>query len=513
MNQYLLPSLVIADTALPLRWAATVLPRNRSAGLRPNANPSRFTHAPDRRPALRCVGSKPPSTLVRWAWLFLLAGLCWPAAFSVAAADSRRPNILLIISDDHGWADYGFMGHPQIKTPNLDRLAAESLAFTRGYSPVPLCRPSLVSIATGLYPHQHGVTGNDPELPDQGVNAMAARGNAKYTRYYDTIVGNFHRQPNLVRDLTSRGYRALQTGKWWEGDPVKTAGFTHAMTQGEAQGSRHGDAGLDIGRKGLAPVFKFIEQTGSKPFFVWYAPMLPHAPHTPPDDLLQKYLPLAPSEPVARYWACVEWFDRTCGELLTYLDQQRLRDNTIVIYTTDNGWIQAPTQKDRPAPRSKLTPYEGGGRTPILISWRGEVKPRMDREHLASNVDLWPTLAALLHTPLPPGLPGINLTDDRALAARPRIFGETFAHNIADVDQPTQSLQARWMVDGWWKLIVPEPRKRTNAPPELYDLRHDPWEKTDLAGQQPERVRELHQKLDRWWQPSVTVPPTNSPAR
>jgi len=432
--------------------------------------------------------------------LCVLAG--WSVISLALAADAPRPNVLFIISDDQGWEDYGFMGHPHLQTPNLDRLARESLAFTRGYSPVPLCRPSLASIVTGLYPHQHGVTGNDPELPDRGVNAMAARGNPKYARYYETIIENFRRRPNFVRDLAARGYVALETGKWWEGDPVKTAGFTHAMTQGEAKGGRHGDAGLDIGRKGLEPVFQFIEQAGGKPFLVWYAPMLPHAPHTPPDDLWQKYLKLAPSEPVARYWACVEWFDRTCGELLAGLDQRGLRDNTLIIYTTDNGWIQDAEKKDRFAPRSKLTPYEGGVRTPILLSWRGKVAPLMDREHLASNVDLWPTLAALLKSPLPKGLPGINLTDARAVAKRKRIFGEAYAHNIADVDAPTASLRYRWMIDGWWKVIVPDPRYLPHGQPELYDLRNDPGENNNLAGPEARRVKQLSRSLDAWWKPA-----------
>ena len=150
---------------------------------------------------------------------------------SVRAAETNaRPNILFIISDDQGWSDYGFMGHPHIATPHLDRLAAQSLTFTRGYTPVPLCRPSLASMVTGLYPHQHGVTGNDPTLPDKDANAKSQRGNPKYARYYDTIVGNFANRPNLVRDLAAQGYLAFQTGKWWEGNPIKTAGFTHAMT-------------------------------------------------------------------------------------------------------------------------------------------------------------------------------------------------------------------------------------------------------------------------------------------
>jgi len=413
----------------------------------------------------------------------------------------KGPNVLFIISDDHAWSDYGFMGHPHIRTPNLDRLAAQSLTFHRGYSPVPLCRPSLVSIVTGLYPHQHGVTGNDPDLPVPGVNAMAARGNPAFARYYNTIIENFRVRPNFVRDLTSRGYRTLETGKWWEGDPVKTAGFTHAMTRGEGKGGRHGDDGLDIGRKGLDPVYRFIEESGEKPWLVWYAPMLPHAPHTPPEDLLKKYLPVAPSAPVAHYWASVEWFDRTCGELLGYLDQHGLRTNTLVIYTTDNGWLQDPAQTNKFAPRSKLTPYEGGVRTPIMISWPGRVKPRTDRQHLASNVDLWPTLGALLKSPVPPGLPGINLTDRRAVAKRQRIFGEQYTHNIADVNEPTRSLQTRWMVDGWWKLILPDPQHPIRTIPELYNLRKDPWEKTNLADKEIKRVSRLRQSLDAWWIP------------
>jgi arylsulfatase A-like enzyme len=425
---------------------------------------------------------------------------------SASGQTAARPNVLLIISDDQAWGDYGFMGHAHIQTPHLDRLAAESLTFHRGYTPVPLCRPALASIATGLYPHQHGVTGNDPDLPDKGVNAMAQRNNPQYASHYEAIIASFTRHPNLVRDLVGRGYLALQTGKWWEGNPVTNGGFTHAMTRGTGPGGRHGDAGLQIGRKGLSPIFDFIREAGDWPWLVWYAPFLPHTPHTPPDDLLEKYLALAPSEPVARYWGNVEWFDRTCGELLAHLEQIGQRTNTIVIYTTDNGWIQDPEGANLFGPRSKNTPYEGGVRTPIMISWPGRLQPRTDTEHLASNVDLWPTLAALLRTPTPKALPGINLTDPGAVSRRSRIFGEQYAHNMADVNEPTRSLQSHWMIDGWWKLIVPDPRNRPGEPAKLYDLRKDPWEQTDLANRQGRRVSRLRRQLDAWWTPPATAP-------
>lgn len=433
-------------------------------------------------------------------------GLAWllPVAWAAGEAgrvNDARPNVLFIVSDDHGWADYGFMGHSRIETPHLDRLAARSLVFDRGYTPVPLCRPSLCSMLTGLYPHQHGVTGNDPALPDEGVNPMASRGNPKYARYHEGIVANFARRPNLVRDLGGRGYDSLQTGKWWEGDPVKTAGFRAAMTAGDGKGDRHGGAGLTIGREGIGPVTRFIEAAGEKPWFVWYAPMLPHVPHTPPEDLLRKYRGLAPGEAEARYWACVEWFDRGCGQLFDFLERKGLRDKTIVVYTCDNGWVQDPERVDRHAPRSKLSPYEGGGRTPIMVSWPGKLPPRRDREHLASTLDLWPTLASLLGTPVPAGLPGIDLTDQRRVAARRRIFGEQHPHDIADIGQPARGVESRWVIDGWWKLIVHDSGAGPPSGPELYQLRDDPWEKSDLAAREPGKTAELSGRLAAWWSP------------
>ena len=433
----------------------------------------------------------------------LVAAVMTASGLGRAAEANAMPNIVFIISDDQAWGDYGFMGHPQIATPRLDKLAAESLTFQRGYTPVPLCRPSLSSIVTGLYPHQHGVTGNDPALPDKGVNPQAGRSNPNFDRYYDTIINNFAKRPNLIRNLTARGYVSFQTGKWWEGDPVKTAGFSRSMTVGTGKGDRHGGKGLAIGRDGIEPIREFIEQAGAQPFLVWYAPMLPHDPHNPPAELLEKYKRLTPSEPVAQYWGNVEWFDRTCGELLDYLDKKGLRENTIIVYTSDNGWIQSPDKANAVAPRSKLTPYEGGVRTPIMISWPAKLKARMDKKHLASTVDLWPTLAALLKTEAPRKLPGINLADEDAVAKRRQVFGETFRHNIADVDHPTRSVEFRWTIDGWWKLIAPDPRNRPNANPELYDLEIDPWEKNDLSAVQPGKVKALSRQLDQWWTPEM----------
>lgn len=441
-------------------------------------------------------------------WSGCLLALGWGAA-----SETPPPNVVLIISDDQAWGDYGFMGHPHIVTPNLDRLAAESLTFHRGYTPAPLCRPALASILTGLYPHQHGVIGNDPSLPDDTVNPMAARGNPRYAQYYADVIERFQQRPNLVRTLVSRGYLALQTGKWWEGDPRKTAGFTQAMTRGEGPGARHGDDGLVVGREGLRPVEMFLDGARERPWLLWYAPFLPHAPHTPPEALLAKYRVVAPSEPVARYWACVEWFDQTCGRLLDCLEERGLRDNTVVIYTTDNGWIQDPVNANRFAPRSKRTAYEGGVRTPIMVRWPGHVEPRSDREHLASNIDIWPTLGALLDIPIPQGLPGINLTDAGAVARRTRVFGEQYAHDIADISRPARSLEARWIIEGWWKLILPADTTAGPKSAELYDLRRDPAEERNRAAQEGVRLQAMLEMLNREWTPEGIVARPESPPR
>ena len=429
--------------------------------------------------------------------LFLALLLALPLS-----AAREHPNILFLLSDDQAWSDYGFMGHAHIRTPALDRLAQESLLYTRGYTPVPLCRPSLASILTGLYPHQHGVTGNDPDLPGTGLNAMAQRGHPEYAKFYTDIIARWQSHPNWIRSLKDTGYTTLQTGKWWEGNPVKDGNFTEAMTHGDPKrGGRHGDAGLAIGRKGLAPIKDFITRSGDQPWFVWYGVFLPHTPHNPPQELLEKYLEVAPSEPVARYWACCEWLDHTIGELLSFLEEKGLREDTIIVYTCDNGWIQHPEKINRFAPRSKLSVYEGGIRTPIMLSWKGTLAPRRDDTHLASNLDLWPTLAKLCQTPLPPELPGVDLTDRSAVAARDTIFGEGYAHNIAKLGEPARSLQTRFVIEGDWKLIIPHSANRPQAGPELFHLKNDPWEKQNLAGQHPKRMAGMRRTLDAWWTP------------
>src|SRR5439155_297663 len=249
---------------------------------------------------------------------------------------------------------------------------------------------------------------------------------------------------------------------------------THGMTQG----NRHGDDGLTIGRQTMQPIYDFIAtaRKDDKPFFVWYAPMMPHTPHNPPPRLLDKYKDKSPSIHVARYWAMVEWFDETCGQLLDHLDKQGLAENTIVLYLADNGWIQDPDAA-RYAPKSKQSPYDGGLRTPLMIRWPGRVKPRMS-DDLALSIDFVPTLMAALGQKPAADLPGVNLLDDDAVRRRPAIFGECFTHNAVDLNDPAKNLRWRWVIEGRWKLIAPADAAQKS---ELYDLIADAHETTDRA--------------------------------
>ncbi len=423
--------------------------------------------------------------------LLCAAFLITPAISTARAAE--RPNIVVIISDDQAWGDYSFMGHPVVKTPNLDRLAAESLTFRRGYVPASLCCPSLASIVTGRYPHQHRVTSNDPPIP-AGMKPREFQASPQFAAGRDIMNGYMDAVPTLPRLLSANGYLSLQTGKWWQGSYTH-GGFTHGMTRG----GRHGDQGLDIGRKTMQPIYDFIAESRreKKPFFVWYAPMLPHDPHNAPERYLGKYKGRDPSEHVAKYWANVDWFDDTCGELLGYLDREKLSENTIVVYVTDNGWIQDP---DRPryAPRSKQSPYDGGLRTPIMVRWPGKIRPAMN-DTPVSSLDILPTLLDAAGIARPDGIPGVSLTDPAAIAARQAVFGECFTHNAVDLAKPESSLRWRWIIQGDWKLIVPAPQNEPDGKVELFNLKADPGEANNLAAAEKERVERMRAALDAWW--------------
>lgn len=436
--------------------------------------------------------------------VFLFLQSFTPLAFATGPA---KPNIVFILSDDQAWTDYGFMGHPEIRTPHLDGLAKRSMVFDRGYVASPLCRPSLASMISGLYPTVHGITGNDVD----GRNNRAI---------LDLPLREaFHKRPSFIRSLTDNGYLTHQSGKFWEGT-FHDGGFTHGMTHGDPKrGGRHGDAGLKIGREGMQPVTDFIDMAidEDKPFFVWYAPFLPHSPHNPPKRLLEKYTKPGRATDEAKYYAMCEWFDETCGELLGHVDAKGVSENTIVLYICDNGWAPASTNADDPhqklwkgfAQRSKGSPFENGVRTPVMVSWPKHIKPER-RGELAHAIDLFPTIAAAAGFDPPENLPGINLMDEKARTNRERVFGVTHSIHNMTVGHPDDTLQYLWCVERDWKLLVrhhgTDTTKYRNlhiwdeVPMRLYNLATDPYEKSNVADKHPEIVERLTAKIETWHQ-------------
>jgi uncharacterized sulfatase len=420
--------------------------------------------------------------------------LVWPVV-SASAAD--HPNIVMIISDDQAWNDYGFMGHDVIQTPNLDRLAAQSAVFRRGYVPTGLCRPSLMTLITGLYTHQHKTSGNDPSP------AVTKTNTPEYNEQRAKLIEHIDQHPTVPKLLAAQGYVSHQSGKWWEGNYAR-AGFTAGMTRGfPERGGRHGDDGLEIGREGMEPVFRFVDQAvaDDKPFFLWYAPFLPHTPHNPPQRILNKYRAADRPMALAKYYAMCDWFDETCGQLVDYVDEKKVRENTLIVYVTDNGWIQR-------TPETKVP--EGWRPSFAMFSWPGTIEPA-EREELCSSIDLVPTMLAAADASIPESLPGLNLLPairDGKPIDRDTIFGETCAHDIVDIEKPEASLLYRWCIERRWKLLLtydgqvnryPAVHLRTERRPQLFDLVADPHETKNLATDHPGIVARLARKIDQWW--------------
>jgi uncharacterized sulfatase len=423
--------------------------------------------------------------LIFSALLATLSILAVVTSQETPAKASPRPNVVLILGDDQAFDDFGFAGHPVVETPRIDALAAEGARF-RGYVTAPLCRPSLATLATGLFPHQHRVVGNDPAKGVDGAR-MKAR---------------LRELPTVPRLLARSGYRTLQTGKWWEGS-YADGGFTDGMTHGDpARGGRHGDEGLEIGRPGHEPIAAFLDQEGigtDTPFFIWHAPFLPHTPHNAPERLQERYAGRGRHPAEARYFANCTWFDESVGAVLDLLEERDLTASTLVILCVDNGWVTLESGRGDFA-RSKRSPYERGVRTPVLVRWPGHVAAGR-RPQAVSTVDIAPTILAACGVEPPTRLPGVDLlrlAADRS-AVRGPVFGGAWAHDQASADDPAASLEVRFVVDGADKLIVPVGPER---PAELYDVLADPDEQRDRAAAEPERVDALRALLDAWWSPS-----------
>ncbi len=514
------------------------------------------------------IGYRSPLTAFTLMYLrlspYLLAlSVLLSATSLLQATSNNQPNIIFILADDQAWWDYSFMYRNDVEgpafdnaipnnyeiqqvaqTPTIDQLADEGLTFTHGYT-VPLCRPSLQAMITGMFPHQNKVSGNN------------ISGTSNDTPADEQILMT----QSIARTLVKRhGYRAYQTGKWWgghhslggftEGDTVNTVSSGTGPSQytgsrpSYANQGRHGDWGLMIGRvdyvndiqrpehwdaanqkrinyaNTIVPLTDFIDDcvANDDPFFVWYAPFLPHNPFDPPPALKAKYDPLVDDSPyedrdwTAKYYANIERLDGGLEAILDHLDAAGIADNTMIIFICDNGWI---TRKDNGARtgEAKRNPADAGTRTPIIVHWPSKIKPGGEIEpqiitQPVSVIDMVPTALAAVN--LKPTLEqqGVNLMDLDAVYARDAIFCDVYAHDMASLENPEETLEATFVVKDGWKLLEYPSGSRYGSPssPDLFHLYNtatgdpvDPFETNDLSRSNPSKVAELSNLLNTWY--------------
>lgn len=396
---------------------------------------------------------------------------------TATAAQQSTPNIILIIGDDIGWTDFGFMGSKTVKTPNLDRLAEGGTVFTHAFSTASNCRPALRTLLTGLAP--------------ETVEALVsrARPSMRRRRFVDFVL-------TLPEKLAEQGYVSFQGGKHWEGT-FQDAGFTHGMTRTIGKSAApnpgagdhdepsffgySGSEGLALGRETMEPLFEFLAAPRDSPFFVWYAPKLPHLPFDPPQKFKAMYADAEVPPYVRGYWANMTRFDATVGALMERLDVLHLREQTLIVYVSDNGW-DAWGQGVLGGPKGKSSLFELGFRTPLLINWPGRVAAGVRDDRLVSLLDVFPTLADFAGAERAPG-PGQSL--------HPLLMGGgTFHRETVTGSRPRGDSTARFLRTKTWRYV-----SDANGVESLYQIEIDPREERDLAAAYPELVAAMRDQL------------------
>ena len=432
--------------------------------------------------------------------------------FFLSCAEDKQstPNIVLIIGDDHGWPYYGFMGNEYVETPVLDQLADSGFVFTNGHVTSSVCRPSLRTLLTGLYPLQFDnyLDSMKSRFKNEDTTLNDLEKGLGLVKFEHSIIRNFHTLPKMLKQ---KSYSSFEGGKYWEGT-YKMGGFDDGMSNrfgDELFKDYHlllamaGGDGLKFARETQKPLYDFIDSLDNQPFFIWYAPMLPHTPFNPPEDLLALYKNKDISESAKVYYAMCTWFDRSLGEFIKYLERKNLLENTILIYVNDNGWQQDPYDdytgslefSTLGGPRGKKSLYDFGFRTPIIISYKWLKRKGERYSGIVSTTDLFTTILDYAGVNKPNYLPGSSL--------RPVVNGSDFhrdkiIHYIKNPRVPgdpwaNDSTGYSYRTNRWHFLWVPERDFM-----ELYDVKKDPYEKNELSKDSIGVVSMIKKEIITW---------------
>ena len=426
------------------------------------------------------------------AWLVVLGVVLAPAA---SAAD-RPPNVVVVLLDDMGWRDVGFMGNDFVETPNIDRLAGSGLVFTQAYASAPNCAPTRACLLSGQYTPRHGIyTVVDPRQPP-GSPWHKLMGAASESELDTDIV-------TLPESLRTRGYATGFFGMWNLGrgrsGPVTPGGqgFDRVVfpdTIDFGKDAYFDDDGNVFSDRLTDEVLEFIDDSRERPFFVYLADHAVHAPFDPEPHLLEKYERKARDRDDRRddpaHAATVEAVDRNVGRIVGHLEKLGLSDDTVVVFTSDNGGTQRYTP---PLRGGKGELYEGGIRVPLVIAWPGVVAAGGKSDMPVASIDLYPTLLELSGADAPAGqtLDGVSLVPLLRGGEEPR-RERLFWHFPCYVGKAPPASVVR---EGNYKLVE---FFEDGGHVELYDLGADPHEEHDLAAEMPEKAATLARTLRDW---------------
>ncbi len=425
----------------------------------------------------------------------LLSVLLVLAALAAAgAAQAPLPNIVVILVDDMGWADLGQDGSG-IDTPNLDRLSTQGVKLTRFYASAAMCSPTRAALLTGRYPHSVGM----PELASPAVRGAVP------------ILALDHAARTIPEALKPAGYRSLAVGKWHLGFGPKDGPRQHGFDEfwgsllgtpqfWQVQGTMENETPIQVQGghytdRLTAKAIEYLRRDvrANRPLFLYLAYNAPHYPHEAPAELVYKYRRrFADRGMFAVYAAMVEQIDQGVGRVLATLDELKIADDTLVVFTSDNGPSAEPNSygpdgadySNGPLRGYKFGMHEGGIRVPFIARWPGRLSAGVVRDTPAITMDLLPTLLeAARQTPAA----GHEIHGQSIL---PLLRGEPFVRTGA-LHWENQHNAA--VLAGDWKLV-----HRYYRAPMLYRPADDPGEDHDLAAQHPDKVKELLALHEAW---------------
>lgn len=416
--------------------------------------------------------------------------------------NTMKPNIIIILVDDMGYADVGFNGCKDIPTPNMDRIATNGVKFTNGYVTFSVCGPSRAGLLTGRYPQRFGYERNPqyrPHDPNMGLpkeeNTLAE--SLKQVGYTSGIIGKWHQGADISNHPLNRGFDEF-FGHLGGGHRY----FPEELTIKDSYAVDN-DEGLSYKtwimrnhepiqtKKYLTDEFsdeavRFVEKHQKEPFFLYLAYNAPHSPLQATAEYLDRF-PNIVDKKRKTYAAMVSAVDDGVGKLLDKLESLNLDENTLVYFLSDNGGPEQDNGSDNGVLREgKSSIYEGGYRVPFAMQWKGKVKPGV-YDNPISSLDIFATIAALSKTPIKADCPldGVNLI--------PYITGKNkgLPHEtiyLRKFDANSYSVRHKDL-----KLVL-----KKDGIPQLYNLTKDVGEQNDIAQQYPEEVKKLETIRKKW---------------